>query len=148
MAYSTSDNSVPSSEPLLSGTQFGSNYQVSLTTTNQIAWLDDDTPWSISAVVTAPSGTEQWVSSSGTSGTITQAVTIDPTYTHQYYLTVNSPNGSPTGQGWYNAGDAVTFSASSPVGVSSRYSICFRRLDWFWFRELQRNKHFPNGYHE
>jgi hypothetical protein len=123
--YSASDNSVPSIAPLLSGTQFGSNYQLPLSTTNQTTWLDENTPWSISTTVTAPSGTEQWVSSTGTSGTITQAVIINPTYLHQYYLTVNSPDGSPTGQGWYNAGNAVTFSASSPTSGGSGTQYVF-----------------------
>lgn len=106
-SYSTSDGSVPLSNPMLSGTQFGSNYQLPLTTTNQTTWLDENTPWSTSTIATAPSGTEQWILTTGASGNVTVAITINPSYIHQYYLTVASTYGSPTGQGWYNSGSTA-----------------------------------------
>ena len=53
---------------------------------------------------------------SSTSGAVdvpaTSTVTI--TYTTQYYLTVNSVYGNPTGQGWYNAGTTANFGVTSP----------------------------------
>jgi cell division septation protein DedD len=90
--------------------QLGSPYQLPLTNTNQTAWLDQNTTWTTSTIVTAPSGTEQWVCSAGNSGTITQATSINSTYAHQYYLTVISPspaNVPTSGSGWYNAGSAA-----------------------------------------
>lgn len=106
--YATSDNSVPSSAPILSGTQFGSNYQVSLTATNQIIWLDDETPWSISTVVTAPSGTMQWIATGVTSGSISGATTVDPLYYHQYQVTAS-----------YGTSDRSTPSASVVLSGAS-----------------------------
>jgi len=106
-SYSTSDGSVPSSNIILSGTQFGSNYQLLLTTTNQAIWLDANTPWSASAIATAISGTERWSSPAGTSGDITGAITINPIYVHQYYLAVISTYGSPSGSGWYASGSTA-----------------------------------------
>jgi hypothetical protein len=112
---------------LLSGTQFGDNYQLPLSTTNQITWLDANTPWSISTIVTAPSGTEQWVSSAGTSGNVTGAITINPIYVHQYYLTVISPapaNIATSGSGWYNAGStayAGLASGTVPYGTGAQW---------------------------
>jgi hypothetical protein len=100
-AYSTSDNSVPSTAPLLSGTQFGSNYQMPLSITNQVSWLDANTTWSTSTIVTAPSGTEQWIATRGTSGTVSSSTVVSPLYYHQFQLTLeyriaNSAAGTPT----------------------------------------------------
>ncbi len=108
--YTTSDNSGSTSAPYLLGTQLGSPCQLPLTNTSQATWLDQNTSWTTSTVATAPSGTEQWVCSTGNSGTITQATSINPTYEHQYYLTVISPspaNVVTSGSGWYNAGSTA-----------------------------------------
>ncbi len=107
-SYATPDNSTPSSPPLLSGTQFGSSCQMSLTNTLLVIWLDENTQWSISDIVIAPSGTEQWIQTAdpSTSGTITQSViTPNLLYFHQYYLLVTSAqsNIATSGSGWYNA---------------------------------------------
>ena len=123
-SYSTSDGSVPSSNIVLSGTQFGSNYQLPLTTTNQAIWLDANTPWSTSTIATAMSGTERWSSSAGTSGDITGAITINPIYVHQYYLAVISTYGSPSGSGWYDSGSTAYAGLNAGTvsgGVGTRY---------------------------
>jgi hypothetical protein len=86
-SYSTSDSSIPSSNVVLSGTQFGSNsYQLNLTTLSQTAWLDANTVWSVNTPITAGSGTERWSASSGTSGNVNGTLTIDPKYWHQYLV--------------------------------------------------------------
>ena len=98
-SYSTSDGSIPSSNIILSGTQYGSNYQLPLTTTNQVIWLDANTPWSTSTIATAPSGTEQWVATGVTSGSVSGATTVDPVYYDQYQVTASystSDNTSPS----------------------------------------------------
>ncbi len=123
-SYSTSDGSIPSSNLILSGTQFGSNYQLLLTTTNQAIWLDANTPWSASTIATALSGTERWSSSVGTSGEITGAITINPIYVHQYYLAVISTYGSPSGSGWYDSGSTAYAGLNAGTvsgGVGTRY---------------------------
>ena len=102
-SYSTSDGSAPSSSLILSGTQCGSSYQLLLTTKSQITWLDANTSWSTPTTVTASLENEQWSSSAGTSGVITGAITINPSYVHQYYLAIISAYGTPSGGGWYNS---------------------------------------------
>jgi hypothetical protein len=93
-SYSTSDGSTPSSSPILSGTQLGSStYTLTLTKSAQTTWLDAGTAWSVSNPIT--SGTQRWDAASGTSGTVSGAVTVNPTYYHQYQLTVTaSPSGA------------------------------------------------------
>jgi hypothetical protein len=72
---------------------------------------------------------EQWVTPTS-SWNIPQTNQIpNPViYYHQYYLTVNSFSGSPLGQGWYNAGNNVTFSASTPASADS--GIQYVLTDW------------------
>ena len=50
-------------------------------------------------------------------------VTITGTYQTQYYLTVSSAYGAPTGQAWYDAGATASSSVTSPVsgGPGTRY---------------------------
>ena len=58
----------------------------------------------------------------GTSYTFTNILanhTITYTWQTQYYLTVSSSYGSPTGQEWYDSGSQATFSISSVVSGGS-----------------------------
>ena len=122
-SYSTSDGSVPASTIVLSGTQYGSNYQRPLINSNQVIWLDANTLWS-STIATAVSGTERWSASTGTSGTITGAITINPIYVHQYYLAAISTYSIPSGSGWYNSGAAAYVGLSSGIvsgGTGTQY---------------------------
>ena len=122
-SYTTSDGSIPSSNITLSGIQYGSNYQLLLTDTNQVIWLDANTSWSTPAVVTAISGTEQWVATNGTSGSVSGVTTVNPAYYDQYQVTiVVSPLGSgttsPAGTNvWENAG-SFSITATSGAGYS------------------------------
>ena len=128
-SYSTSDDSATSSSLILSGTQFGSNYQLVLTTSNQITWLDANTPWSIPAIVEATSGTEKWSSSVGTAGNIAGAITVNPSYVHQYYLAVISTYGSPSGSGWYESGSTAYANVASNI-VSGGSGIQYVLTGW------------------
>jgi hypothetical protein len=125
-SYSTSDGSVPSSNLILSGTQYGSNYQLLLITTNQATWLDANTTWSTPTIATAISGTEQWVATGVTSGNVSEATTVDPVYYDQYQVTFFvSPSGtgstSPVGTNvWENAGSlSITATPSVDYAFSS-----------------------------
>ena len=128
-SYSTLDKSVLSTNLILSGTQYGSDYQLRLTTINQTVWLDANTPWSVPPITTAISGTERWASSSGTSGNIIGAIAIEPSYDHQYYLTVSSSKGSPTGQGWYING-ATAYATLSSGNVQGEPGIQYVFVSW------------------
>jgi M6 family metalloprotease-like protein/uncharacterized repeat protein (TIGR02543 family) len=46
---------------------------------------------------------------------MTKPVTIKANWLKQYYVTIISPAGSPTGSGWYNAGDVATVAVQSIV---------------------------------
>ena len=102
--YTISDGSTPPWLPILSGKQFGTNYQLSVKTSNQTTWLDANTIWLLNSTLRAPSGIEQWICNESCSGNLSGATVMNQTYFHQYYLVVNSPHGISTGQGWYNNG--------------------------------------------
>ena len=57
------------------------------------------------------------LNSNSTSVTVNMSkpVTLTAGWTKQYYVTIISPTGSPTGSGWYNAGNIVTVAVQSTV---------------------------------
>ena len=70
--------------------------------------------------VTVVSGQSQYVysnwSDSGAQShtyTVSTAATVTASFTEQFYFTVTSTYGSPTGQGWYNTGSSVSSTISS-----------------------------------
>jgi hypothetical protein len=57
------------------------------------------------------------VNSNSTSVTVNMSkpVTLTADWTKQYYVTIISPTGSPTGSGWYNTGNIATVAVQSTV---------------------------------
>ena len=120
-SFTTSDGSTPTANIVLSSTQFGSTtYTLTLTTVAQSIWLDAGAGWSTNTPII--SATQQWIASSGTSGTIASGVTITPIYAHQFQVTFNvspSSGGSiaPSGTQWVTAG-YVSVSTATNSGYS------------------------------
>ncbi len=61
------------------------------------------------------------ISSNSASLTVnmTKPVSLEANWVKQFYVTVISPAGSPSGSGWYNAGDIATIAAESTVEYSN-----------------------------
>ena len=96
-------------------------------------WHDAGSTVTISATAPSASSGEQYVwngwigtGSGNYTGTDNQSsvtmngvVTEAASWTHQYYLNVTSPYGSPTPiSGWFDAGTSITASVNSPVAGS------------------------------
>jgi hypothetical protein len=89
---------------------------------------------SIAASSPVPAGTGKqyvwtaWSDGGAQSHTYTvpsSSQTVTANYKTQYYLTVNSAYGSPSGAGWYDSGATASFSVSSPVsGPSGTQYVC------------------------
>jgi hypothetical protein len=78
------------SAPFLHGTQFGSVYAPTLTTTPTTYWLDSGTPWSVDGTLLGSGNSERWITpATTTSGTVSFSITLSPTYYHQYSLNVH-----------------------------------------------------------
>ena len=90
----------------------GLNYAYNTLPTN--FWVDSGTSFSWASPVAGITN-EQFIKTGGSGASpITATGTYSATYQTQYYLTVTSANGSPTGQGWYNAGVSAPFSVTTP----------------------------------
>jgi len=99
------------------------------------AWYDSGTSISYAFASTVSAGLGRqyvWTSTSGLSQigrtgsfTVSAVGTVTANYKTQYYLTVNSAYGSPTGTRWYDSGSSALFSVTSPVsgGAGIRY-VC------------------------
>ena len=57
---------------------------------------------------------------------MTQPVSLKANWTTQYYVTIDTPVGSPVGSGWYDAGQIVTVGVKSPIiqnGTGKRFLL-------------------------
>ena len=94
--YSTWGDITPTQKVVLAGSQFGSNsYTLNLTTAYQMLWLDANTLWSVNQIPASPT-TERWAADVS-SGSVTSSIAINPTYFHQYLLTVAANQTGVTG---------------------------------------------------
>jgi len=67
------------------------------------------------------------LSSNSTAITVTmnKPVALQANWIKQYYVTIISPAGSPTGEGWYNAGTLVTVGVQSTVQYANGTRMIF-----------------------
>ncbi|HKM49678.1 MAG TPA: M6 family metalloprotease domain-containing protein [Candidatus Bathyarchaeia archaeon] len=59
------------------------------------------------------------VNSTSINVNMTQPLSLTANWTPQYYVTIISPTGSPTGSGWYNSGQIATVGVQSTVQYSN-----------------------------
>jgi hypothetical protein len=112
------------SAPSVNYTSLGSQHSV--TANSSAVWVDSGSTYTYTNnPLTGSGASERWYASSGTSGTISSSTTINPTFYHQYYLTVSSAYGSPTGQGWYNAGSSASFGVTTPASGGAGIQYVF-----------------------
>ena len=113
--------------PITETASYTSEYQVTYQSTGcALTVTVPSSEWVISggsatgvfASTVSGSGTQCLFLSDDRPGTITAPTAITGTYQTQYYLTVSSLYGSPTGAGWYNAGSPASFSVTTPSGGS------------------------------
>jgi hypothetical protein len=70
--------------------------------------------WSVTSPWPGPEGT-RWVTDPYAEDVLMDSPkTVTVSWTTQYYLTVVSAYGAPTGEGWYNAGVTASWSVTSP----------------------------------
>ena len=120
---------------------FATEYLLSISAnggaTSQSAWYRPETI----AVVTATNPSNVTANSSrlifnGWSGDLTSNATqlqvnmtkpesLSANWITQYYVTIVSPTGSPTGSGWYNAGQIATVGVQSSVQYSNGTRLVF-----------------------
>ena len=120
---------------------FATEYLLSITSnggiTTQSAWYQPQTIVAVTAVnpsnVTANSSRlifNGWSGDMTTNATllqvnVTKPVSLQANWITQYYVTIISPTGSPTGNGWYNAGQIATVGVQSTVQYSNGTRLVF-----------------------
>jgi len=124
-SYSGSHNpeSVTMNNPITETASWITQYSVAyaaadcpLSVTVPSEWVTSgDSATGVFPSLVSQSGTQCVFVSDDRPGTINGPTTITGTYQTQYYLTVSSAYGSPTGAGWYNAGDTPSFGVTSPA---------------------------------
>jgi len=68
----------------------------------------------------------KWLTKSNpASARITQNTDLYLTYRKQFYLSLNSPHGSPIGEGWYDAGTLARFSIEPLIDLSNGTRLMF-----------------------
>jgi hypothetical protein len=122
--YQVSGGGSGYSAPSINYTSLGS--QNSVTANSSAVWVDSGSTYTYTNNPLIGSGaSERWYASSGASGTISSSTTINPTYYNQYYLTVSSAYGNPTGQGWYNVGSSASFGVTTPASGGAGIQYVF-----------------------
>ncbi len=118
-SYSLSGGGSPTA-PTLTSIQHGASYTTPLTTASTVYWLDSGALWSVTNPLAGSTSSERWYTSGTASGTVSGMVALNPTYNHQFLLTVQS---TPSGSGmvsqatdWFNSGASVSLTATANEG--------------------------------
>ena len=117
--FSVLNGGTPSIGPTLVSRSFGTTNYFVLTITPTLFWVDAGSHYSFSNIVTT-SLQERWITNSSNSSTIAASLTLDPAFTHQYYVTlqpeVQSAGVVDPHSEWIDAGSTLAISASPNPG--------------------------------
>jgi len=128
LSYSVIGGGSGYSAPSFTATQLGLSAPQTLTTSATGYWYDYGSSWSVTNPLGGSSGSEQWITTQSTSGTISSAQTIAFSYQNQYTITFTM-NGhgspSPASGSWENSGAVVpvTIGADGSNSSSTRYVV-------------------------
>jgi hypothetical protein len=110
------------STPEITYQNFGSQ---TTTLLDAYVWADAGGSYNFQNPLTGTLSTERWFSNSTVQGTITQPSTLQTTYYHQYYVTVQSnisEGGTTTpDSNWFDAGDVLRIAALPSQGWQFEY---------------------------
>ncbi len=119
-AYTVALGGSPTVTNIVTYTQFGAPVNLTPTNGGVSAWTDAGTTSTYTNPIGGGPG-ERWETGT-TSFAISSSINLNPTYTHQYSLTVGGGNGivysvsSETGDNFWNAGDSLTVSSNGIWG--------------------------------
>jgi hypothetical protein len=139
VTYTVLNGGSPGS-PVLTARVFGSQADLSLSTSPSTQWLDAGGSWMVNNPLPGSTSTERWFTTSSTSGTVSGAASISIGYYHQFLVTasyqlvggglpgapvlsstfagssVSAPITTSATSVWYDAGSA--FSVTNPLPKS------------------------------
>ncbi|MDG6922874.1 MAG: hypothetical protein JRN67_06235 [Nitrososphaerota archaeon] len=115
--FSVSNSGLPTSEPMLTLTTFGTTQSPNLALTPVSYWADAGSSYNATGIISGLQ--ERWITNATTKGTVSTELSLNFPFDHQYYFTMETPveGGSvnPTSE-WVNQGDGVSISNSALQG--------------------------------
>jgi len=102
---------------------FGLSVPISLSLQPSTRWLDADSAYSLTNMLSGTSGQERWYAAMSNPGFVSGAMRLSPTYSHQYFLTVTGTLPGSTGEGWYDAGSSALATSPAAYETSSTSRI-------------------------
>ncbi len=121
LEYTVTNGADPSGGPSASVVLFGDTESISVNQTSGRVWADAGTTVSLPSDLPGSNSGEEWATNSTVRGTVTSALSLTPTYNHQFMVTLDiSPTGIPVvlsqQSGWNNPGTNLDVTLISPRG--------------------------------
>jgi len=113
----------PATTPSMIGETYGLNVPISLTLQPLTIWFDAGSIYSLTNTLSGPSALERWQATAATSGLISSAAILSPSYSHQYFLGVHGALPGSAGQGWYDSGSTAFATSPGAYEISSTTRI-------------------------
>ena len=116
-SYQVSGGGTPLA-PTFSSVEFGSAYDVGMSTVPAQYWLDRGARWNATNPLPGTPNEERWFSESQASGTVDGGAALSIAYQHQFFVNISATAGGSTsvGSGWFNAGQAFVVKAEPSAG--------------------------------
>jgi len=117
VSYQVSGGGTPLA-PTFSSVEFGSAYDVGMSTVPAQYWLDGGARWNATNPLPGTPNEERWFSESQASGTVDGGAALSIAYQHQFFVNISATAGGSTsvGSGWFNAGQAFVVKAEPSAG--------------------------------
>ncbi len=117
ISYQVSGGGTPLA-PTFSSVEFGSAYDVGMSTVPAQYWLDGGARWNATNPIPGTLNEERWFSKSQASGTVNGAASLSIAYQRQFFVSLSATAGGSTsvGSGWFDAGQVLMVSAEPSAG--------------------------------
>ena len=117
VSYQVSGGGTPLA-PTFSSVEFGSAYDVGMSTVPAQYWLDGGARWNATNPIPGTPNEERWFSKSQASGTVDGAASLSIAYQRQFFVSLSATAGGSTsvGSGWFDAGQVLMVSAEPSAG--------------------------------
>src|SRR5256712_4138003 len=117
VSYQVSGGGTPLA-PTFSSVEFGSAYDVGMSTVPAQYWLDGGARWNATNPIPGTPNEERWFSKSQASGTVDGAASLSIAYQLQFFVSLSATAGGSTsvGSGWFDAGQVLMVSAEPSAG--------------------------------
>lgn len=112
LGYSVTNGADPSGGPSASLVQFGTPETVTVNQTSGQAWADSGSSAALPSQLPGSNSGERWATNSTFSGTVVAGLSLNPSYDHQFYVTLSTnPQSVPVvlseSTGWYDSGSSL-----------------------------------------